>query len=249
METRQRPLPSLFILAFHPGLPRWERICWWVDSRPHYLNGSRVWRPKTVMSIAKRHSAELVSVVASLGGMTLVSRATKFASTWTSQSGKPKQGRVSSGVFCLPDLRSPAQPLVESRSSHRDANPNNFQILPGSGQFATAFDSWSTKIRRASSHQNQISIKKFTRLRATSTINTNTVEQKLTKETKEYGTKHSPRAVRTVLAASSLPAILFTSFPSFPSVQKSFLPFRLNLAAKKFGVKVRSSSIDFDHSS
>ncbi len=43
--------------------------------------------------------------------------------------------------------------------------------------------------------------------------------------------------------------ILFPSLTSFPSVQKSSLPVFRHHVAEKFGVKVRSSSIDFDHSS
>ena len=49
--------------------------------------------------------------------------------------------------------------------------------------------------------------------------NTNTVEQKLTKGTKEFGRKPPPQASWTVLAAFSSPAIFFTSLPSRPSVQ------------------------------
>ena len=64
---------------------------------------------------------------------------------------------------------------------------------------------------------------------------------------KEFGRKTPPRASRTVLAASSFRAILFTSLPSCSSVQKSSLPLCCIHGSKEIGVKVRASSRDFDY--
>ena len=77
--------------------------------------------------------------------------------------------------------------------------------------------------------------------------NTKTFEQKLTKETKEFGIKHLPQAAPAVLTTTCSNTIFFTSLPSFPSLQKSSLPFRCHPVAAKSGVKVRASSSDFDH--
>ena len=52
-----------------------------------------------------------------------------------------------------------------------------------------------------------------------------------------------------VPSQADLSVILLPSLPSLPSVQKSSLPFRCPHATEKFGIKVRASSLDFDHTS
>ena len=94
------------------------------------MDGRPVWCPENETEIASLLPAEIASLVAGIDAIWFGCGAMKFAPTWTSQGGKPKQRRCSSYIFWFPNLLPPGRARVESLSSNADAYPGGFQIRP-----------------------------------------------------------------------------------------------------------------------
>ena len=107
------------------------------------------------MEVVSLHPAELASLVAGIGAIRFGCRATKFAPTWTSQGGKPKQRGCFSGIFWFPNLLPPGRARVESLSSNAYAYPRGFQIsrrltpLPGILDFTPDIENAQVQNARA----------------------------------------------------------------------------------------------------
>ena len=98
LETRKCMKSSVFVLAFHLGLSRWERIC----LHDIQTGSSRTCRSSTL----RKRELRLRTVIRQCRA--------KFAPTWASQGGKQEYVPWGGALVWVPNLLPPGRARVES---------------------------------------------------------------------------------------------------------------------------------------